>query len=78
MSKSKYPQFQKVDDNTIKITVEKAEDVPIDNMIRNKEILLEQKASIEKQLETIQTILDTAEELGIVPKPKDKDPKKEK
>ncbi len=37
------PKFEKVDAHTIRITVEKANDVPLAQLLDNKEQLLEQK-----------------------------------
>jgi len=75
---SKYPQFEKVDNNTIKIIVENSKDVPLSAIMQNRKQLLEQKAQIEEALKNVDTILKNAEKLGITPKEKDKDVKKEK
>ncbi len=64
------PKFDKVDAHTIKITVEKAEDVPLAQLVENKNQLLEQKERIEQTLKNIEEILEAAKKLGITPKPK--------
>ena len=65
---SKYPQFEKVDANTIKIIVENSKNVPLSTIIKNQKQLLEQKAQIEEALKNVDTILANAKKLGIVPK----------
>ena len=72
----KYPKFEKVDANTIKVIVEKANNIPLSAIMQNKEQLLEQKAQIERALKNIDEIIENAKKLGITPKEKDKDPKK--
>ena len=72
----KYPKFQKTDAHTIKITVEKSNDVPLSVIMQNREKLLEQRAQIEVALKNIDEILESAKKLGITAKEKVKDPKK--
>lgn len=62
------PRYEKVDANTIKIVIEKAQDVPLYQIIENKKKLLEQKAQIESTLESIEKILAEAKKLKITPK----------
>ena len=78
---SKYPKYEKVNKDTIKMITERKNDIPIQRILNNREVLLTQKEDIEKQLKAIVDILKVAKELGIdtAPKPKteDKNPKKE-
>lgn len=71
------PTFEKVDDNTIQIIVEKATNVPLIQIVENKKKLLAQKAQIEEALKNIEEILAEAKKLGItakvVEKPKEND-----
>jgi len=60
-----YPKYEKVDKDTIKIIMERVQDVPIQRILNNREVLLAQKAEIEKQLENIAEIIKTAKKLGI-------------
>lgn len=77
MMEKKYPKFEKVDAHTIKIIVEKADAVPLSQLISNREQLLEQKKMIEDTLKNIEEIIENATKLGITPEAKDKNPKKE-
>lgn len=77
------PRFEKVDKHTIRIIVEKIDEVVLNQIIQNKEKLSKQKTSVEKELEAInralsniEKILKGAEELGIAPM--ELKPKKEK
>lgn len=70
------PKFEKVDANTIRIIVEKANDVPLGQILNNEKQLLAQKKQIEDALQNIAEIKAQAKKLGITLKPKDKDPRK--
>ncbi len=81
MKKIPKPKFEKVDDNTIRIIVEKIQNVPLDKIIANRETLLKQKEQMQKDVEeqgkvidqtvkNIDEILAEAKRLGIVAKPK--------
>ena len=70
------PKFEKVDKHTIRIIVEKADDVSLAQLLDNKKQLLEQKKVVEETLKNIDEILVEAKKLGIVAKEKDKEPKK--
>ena len=70
------PKFEKVDKNTIRIIVERAEDVPLAKLVENRATLLEQKKTIEERLKNVDQVLATAKKLGIVAK-KEKDWKQE-
>jgi len=67
MKKEKYPKFEKIDDHTIKIITEKANDIPLNAVIQNREQLLQQKAHIEQALKNIDEIIINAKKLGITP-----------
>ena len=62
------PKFTKVDEHTIKITVENASDVPLFQIVENKVRLLNEKKQIESALKHIEEILDNAKKLGITVK----------
>ena len=70
------PKFEKVDDNTIKIIVENANDVPLYNIIENKKKLEGQMENIKKTLKNIDEILESAKRLGITAKQPEKSIKK--
>lgn len=70
------PKFEKVDEHTIRIIVEKSNDVPLAQMLENKKQLIEQKQALELTLKNIDEIIVEAKKLGITAKEKDKDPKK--
>ena len=63
-----YPKFEKVDENTIKITVEHADNVPLFKMIENKKNIEKQIKNFEQTLKHINEILDNAKRLGITAK----------
>lgn len=65
-----YPKFEKVNDNTIRIIVERADEVPLAKLLETKKQLEEKKIQIEISLASINEILDNAEKLGIVPEEK--------
>ena len=62
------PKFKKVDKHTIRIIVEKANDVPVAQLLDNKKQLLEQKKSLETTIKNIDEILAEAKRLGITAK----------
>ena len=62
------PRFEKVDANTIKIIVEKANDVPYFQILDNEKKLFAQKKQIEEALKNIAEIKAEAKKLGIVAK----------
>lgn len=70
------PKFKKVDKHTIRIIIEKANDVPLIQLLDNKKELLEQKLMIEDRLKDIEKVLAEAKKLGITAKEKSKDGKK--
>jgi len=65
-----YPKFEKVDDHTIRIINEKADEVSLNSLLENKKQLEEKKAQIEEVLKNIDKILDNATQLGIIPEEK--------
>ena len=67
------PKFEKVDTHTIRIIVEKADDVPLAQLLNNRKQLLEQKKVVEETLKNIDEILVEAKKLGIVAKELKKD-----
>jgi len=80
------PKFEKVDDNTIRIIVEEANDVPLAKILENRDKLLAQKKQMRKDLakqeeyidqalKNIEEILTQAVKLGIFAKLKPTEPK---
>lgn len=65
------PKFEKVDAHTIRIVVERAEDVPLAKLVENRVTLLEQKKAIEQTLKNLDEILEAGKKLGIVAKEKE-------
>jgi len=65
-----YPKFEKVNDNTIRIIVERADEVSLAKLIETKKQLEEKKTQIEASLININEILENATKLGIVPEEK--------
>ena len=74
------PRFSKKDDYTIRITIDKIDEVPLAQLIKNKEQLIEgrkkmyqavkdQEIVITKRIKDIDEILAKAKTLGIVAKP---------
>ena len=70
------PKFEKVDKHTIRIIVERAENVPLAKLVDNKEKILAQKKVLETTLKNLDEILTEAKKLGITAEEKDKDVKK--
>ena len=62
-------RYEKVDDHTIKLIVEQAENVPVSRLIENKKKLVKQREEINKVIENIDEMLAKAKELGITPAP---------
>jgi len=82
------PKFKKVNVNTLRITVEKTDDVLLNQIIKNKKYLENQKLQltadyetklkgIDQTLKNIQEILDVAKKLGIVAKEEPKEEQKQ-
>jgi len=65
---TKYPKFEKVDDHTIRIIMEKANEVSLAKIIQNREQLLQQKKMVEEALKNVEKVLENAKKLGITPK----------
>lgn len=83
------PRFSKVDNYTIRITIDKIDEVPLATLIKNKEQLIEgrkkmyqavkdQEIVIAKRIKDIDEILAKAKELGIVAEPIPEKPKEPK
>lgn len=62
------PKFKKVDKHTIRITVEKSNDVPLVQLVENRRQLLEQKKALETTIKNIDEIIVEAKKLGITAK----------
>jgi len=59
------PKYEKVDNHTIKIIVEKANEVSLQQIVDNRTKLIEQKKLIEETLKNVEEILKEAKKLGI-------------
>jgi hypothetical protein len=70
-----YPKFEKVNDHTIRIINEKADEVSISSLIENLKQLEEKRDQIIEVIDNINNILKRAIELGITPEEKDPTPK---
>ena len=66
------PKYEKVNNHTIRIIIEKAEEVPITRLIKNLKDLEQERDRINKVIDNINDILHKAIELKITPEPKDK------
>ena len=84
MTKIPTPKFEKADNNTIRIIVEKIQNVPLAQILANRENIIKQRDQMrkdvitqekiaEQSLKNIDVILAEAKKLGIVVK---KEPKK--
>ena len=62
-----YPKFEKVNDHTIRIIIEKADEVPLAKLIETKKQIEEKLIQLNQTLTSINEILGNAEKLGIVP-----------
>jgi len=56
------PKFEKADDNTIRIIIEKVDEVPLAKLIENRKKLLEYKKTLQEQLKEAQTKIREQEE----------------
>ena len=73
---SEYPRFEKVDANTIRIVLEKVQEVPLANILETKKQLEEKLAQLTETLKNVNEIIENAEKLGIVAEEKKKDVQK--
>ncbi len=62
---AKLPQFEKLDEHTMKITEAKATNVPVYQVAENREMLIQKKLEIEMHIKRMDEILEKAKELGI-------------
>lgn len=67
-----YPKYERVNDNTIRIIVEKADEVSMTKLIETKKQIEEKLVQLKQTLESINDILNNAEQLGINLEEKDK------
>jgi hypothetical protein len=72
---AEYPKYEKVDDNTIRIIVEKADNVSLSKLIETKKAIEAKLIQLQTTLDNINEILKNAEKMGIVAKEKDRDTK---
>lgn len=66
-----YPKYEKVDEHTIRIIMEKADNVSITKLLNDLKQLEEKRDQINTVIENIKIILNNAKDLGIVPEDKD-------
>lgn len=66
-----YPKFEKVDDHTIRIINEKADEVKLSALLENLKQLKEKRNQINEIIDNVNTILKNAVELGITLEEKD-------
>jgi hypothetical protein len=71
-----YPKYEKVNEHTIRIINEKADDIPLAKILETKKVLEEKRVQIDETLKNIAEILANADQLGIVPEAKDLNPEK--
>ncbi len=60
-----YPKFEKVNEHTIRIINEKADEVKLSNLLENKKQIEDKIAQLQQVLKNVNEILDNAKELGI-------------
>lgn len=60
-----YPKFEKVDDHTIRIINEKADEVKLSSLLENLKELEKKRDQINVVIDNVNTILKNAIELGI-------------
>ena len=61
-----YPKYEKVNDTTIKVIVEKGDEVPISKLLENKKLITEKIEQMQATLNAINEILIVADMMGIV------------
>jgi len=71
-----YPKYEKVDDNTIRIITERADEVTLAKLIETRQQIEEKLKQLTETLKNINDILDNANQLGIIPEEKKKDVEK--
>jgi len=60
-----YPKYEKIDEHTIRIIIEKGDNVPLSKLIENKKIIEEKIKQMQDTLNSINEILTEAEKMGI-------------
>ncbi len=63
---AEYPKFEKVNDNVIRIIVEKADEVSLVKLIESKKAIEEKIAQLTTALNNLNEIIENAEKMGIV------------
>lgn len=69
-------KYKKVDAHTIRIIIEKADDVPVATLLKNLKHFEQERDKINKIIDNINEILQKAVELEITPEVKEKDVEK--
>ena len=57
------PKFEKVNDNVIRIIVEKVDEVPLTQLVENRKKLLEYKKTLKAQLDEARTKIQEQDEI---------------
>jgi hypothetical protein len=65
-----YPKYEKVNEHTIRVISEKAEDVPVNTLLETLKQCEAKKVQLEQLINNIKDILKNADELGITPEEK--------
>lgn len=60
-----FPRYEKVDDHTIKIVVEKAKNMDLETLIKNRKIMQEQLDIFIQRVKDIDEVIAQAKSLGI-------------
>ncbi len=65
---NKIPRYEKVDNHTIQVIVEKATNLDLAGLIKGREQVAQQIKDLSARLKNIDDVIVKAKELGIVPK----------
>lgn len=63
------PKYEKVDNHTIRIIVDKIDEVPLTKLVENRKQLVAKQLEIETVIRNIDEMLTEANKLGIVVEP---------
>lgn len=65
-----YPKYEKVNEHTIRIIVERGDEIPLTKLVENKRTLETKINQMQEALKTINEILEEAKNMGITPEEK--------
>jgi hypothetical protein len=74
---SEYPKYEKVDQENIRIIVEKGDVISLSKLLENKKLVEQKLKELQDKLNYINEVIAEAEKLGIVPEVIVDKPKKE-